>query len=116
MDPQRRASTDLSFQCPTLIALGFALALAGCSLGDDAEPTTVERLPGNEFKFEIHEDSAAALDEEAGEADRIAQLEKYLAANGLCPNGYVIKEKFPIVADDDPLGQEHVLVYHGVCK
>ena len=47
---------------------------------------------------------------------RIAELEKYLADNGLCPNGYVIKEKFPIVAEDDPLGQEHVMVYRGACK
>ena len=116
MDLQPRTSTDLPFHCPTLIALVLTLAIAGCSMGDNSEPTTVERLPGNEFKFEIHEDSGVALDDEAGEADRIAQLEKYLADNGLCPNGYVIKEKFPIVADDDPLGQEHVLVYHGICK
>ncbi len=116
MAPQRRVSTDPTFYCPTLIALALALALSSCSQGDNSEPTTVERLPGNEFKFEIHEDSGLALDDESAEAGRIAQLEKYLAANGLCPNGYVIKEKFPIVADDDPLGQEHVLVYHGICK
>ena len=115
MAPTRHTSTDLSCHCPTLIALALALALSGCSVGDNSEPTKVERLPGNEFKFEIREDSGTALGEEAAEAGRIAELEKYLAANGLCPNGYVIKEKFPIVADEDPLGQEHVLVYHGAC-
>lgn len=98
-----------------VVMMGFA-ALTACALGDDFEPSKLERLPENEFKFEVREDIEGAITEEEVEAARIAQLEKYLADRNLCPNGYVIKERFPVVAEDDPLGQEHVIVYHGACK
>jgi hypothetical protein len=96
-------------------ALTMMAALSSCTFGDKSEPTKLEQLPANEFKFEIREQQDTLTEDEA-EAARIAQLEKYLADNGLCPNGYAIKEKFPLVAEDDPLGQEHVIVYRGVCK
>lgn len=99
-----------------LVALVGLTALSGCTFGDDSEPTKLESLPENEFKFEVRENADGPVIEEEAEAARIAQLEQYLAEQGLCPNGYVIKERFPVVAEDDPLGQEHVIVYHGTCK
>jgi hypothetical protein len=98
------------------VALLMAAALSSCTFGDKSEPTKIEQLPDNEFKFEVREEADGPANEEEAEAARIAQLEKYLAEHGLCPKGYVIKEKFPVVAEDDPLGQEHVIVYHGTCK
>ena len=95
---------------PRLVAMIVVGAVSGCSWGDKSEPTKLEPLAHNEFEFQAPDDNPLS------ENDRIAQLEKYLADNGLCPNGYTIKEKFPIVAKDDPLGQKHVMVYHGVCK
>jgi hypothetical protein len=102
-------------RCPKLVALVATAALGSCAFGDGSEPTKFERLPNNEFKFETAEDTEAATEEEA-EAERIARLEQYLADHGLCPNGYVVKERFPIVAEDDPVGQAHNIVYRGACK
>jgi hypothetical protein len=99
------------------LAVLTAVAVGSCTFADEPDPAKFESLPNNEFKFEVAEEQGTVIgDEQAAEAARIAALEKQLAENGLCPNGYVIKDRFPIAAKDDPIGQEHNIVYRGACK
>src|SRR5687767_13215911 len=92
-----------------------ALAISGCAV-DKPSLTKFEALSSSEFTFEARADLSYPADDPKAEATRMGWLEKSLAENRLCPNGYTITGRTIVLAEEGALGQTHNVAYHGICK
>jgi hypothetical protein len=100
------------------LALLALLALGGCM---DAvnRPTMSEFEPlgGDRFRYEAT--TAALTDPENdpdAEATRMRWLQTYLSDNGMCPDGYLIDERKPVVRSQTLGLVSHRIYYRGRCK
>jgi hypothetical protein len=97
------------------MAMLASLALAGCV--DRTSVSKFEPLASDEFRFEAAANSVLwPVDGPKAEAARMEWLETYLSNNHLCPNGYTITERKPVLVDSRPLGDAHTIYYRGRCK
>ncbi len=92
--------------------------LAGCSSYDRIQGTTFEPIGTGEFRFVAFADSIYPLDSPGGERERMLWLEQYLADNKLCPAGYTVTERKPVILTVSPigLGNTYRVFYRGRCK
>ena len=100
-----------------LVCLSIVALASACASVDRLQMSSFEPMPGQEFRFVA--DSASLqypTDSAEGEAVRRAWLEKYLADNGLCPRGYEIVERKPVVTQQTAFGPAHRIFYRGRCK
>jgi hypothetical protein len=86
------------------IAACALVVLAGCSSSG-----------GPEFRFEANASSIEYPPEDAEEATRRQRLKRYLDDNGLCPDGYEITRRLPVVIDEIRLGTPYRIIYEGHC-
>lgn len=96
-------------------AAAAALSLAACASQDRAALTEFEPLEAGAFRYEATSGPAYPLDSPTAEAERIRWLERYLADNALCPDGYQITERKVVLTDQVLFGDIHRIYYSGAC-
>lgn len=82
--------------------------------GDLNDPNTTFEMTGqNSFVFTDIANPAEPLTSERAEARRIAELEQYFRLNGLCPSGYTVSSREPLVIGQFAGGQAYRVTYRG---
>lgn len=92
------------------LVMGLLLSSAGCSSYDRAVGTRFE--PGGDGTFEYE---AYGVDSPSAEATRMEWLRQYLGDNGLCPDGYEIIDRRPVVTRTGLLENGYTVYYKGRC-
>jgi hypothetical protein len=98
-----------------ILSLLAVLPLCGCTYYERQTTTTFVTIP-NGFEFKAIADSDHKLDDPEAEARRMGFLETYLEENHVCPTGYAIKKRNPILREHDPDGDFYDVFYQGRCN
>lgn len=93
---------------PVLLTL---LGLAACSSVSKQALTNFSSLNSGSFVYTSQYGQLFLKDDKQAEAQRLAWLDQYVKANGLCPNGYRIVSR----EADATNAVAGTLVYRGVC-
>ncbi|MGE0256922.1 MAG: hypothetical protein AB7N54_20260 [Alphaproteobacteria bacterium] len=97
----------------TIAAFGI---LAGCAAVDRQEMSEFEPLEGGKFRYEVVADVVYPAGSDSAETERMAWLATWLEGNKLCPAGYEITERKPVLIREALLGPVHRIYYTGHCK
>ena len=98
-----------------IAAAVLALLAGACEALSKPETTQFEAVPGG-FEFRAIADAAYTEASANGEAWRMRWLEQNLTARAVCPNGYVITAREPVVLSTGALGSIYDVYYEGRCK
>ena len=98
------------------VTAAAALGLAACASVDRPAMTEFEPLGESEFRYEATADVVYPAESATAEAERMSWLETYLADNSLCPSGYEITERKPVLVQQAALGDVHRIYYTGTCR
>ena len=97
------------------VLLTFA-ALAGCAAYEKQQSTRFEPVGNSEFRFEAEAGVDRAEGSAEAEAIRRGFIADYVRDNGVCPRGYEIVERRPVLVRRALLGPVHRIFYRGRCK
>jgi hypothetical protein len=89
--------------------------LAGCAWYE-RKTTTTFAVIGNGFEYKAIADADHKLDDPAAEKWRLRFLKAYLKDNDLCPTGYTIRKRSPILRQTEPGGEFYDIFYEGRCN
>jgi hypothetical protein len=93
-----------------------AALLTGCATMDRPVMSHFEPLAGDTFRYVAKTDRLAYREDSAdAEAERMRWLQTYLNDNKLCPSGYEITSRKPVVTADT-FARAHTIFYAGRCK
>jgi hypothetical protein len=96
--------------------LGVVLILGGCATMDRPAMSSFEPLAGDKFRYVAKTDSMVYReDSPEAEAERMRWLQTYLTDNKLCPAGYAISDRKPVLTSD-VIGRTYTIFYTGRCK
>jgi hypothetical protein len=90
------------------------LLVGGCEAFHKPESTSFRAVDGG-FKFRAIADAAYPEASANGEAWRMRWLEQRLAANGVCPDGYIITSRETELLSSGALGSIYDVYYEGRC-
>ena len=96
----------------------FALltfALTSCGSYDRLITTEFEPTQANQFRYKATADAASPLASVEAERIRMQWLEQYLKENNVCPTGYVVDERKPVLKSKGLLGDIYDIFYVGKC-
>jgi hypothetical protein len=97
------------------LCLPAASLLAGCAWYE--RKTTTSFAPSAKgFEFRALADSDHKLDDPAAEKWRLRFLKTYLKDNNICPAGYTIRKRSPILRQTEPSGDVYDIFYEGRCN
>lgn len=98
-----------------ILSMAALALLAGCASYDRHAMTSFEPS-GDSFRFEANADPVIyPLDSAAAEQDRMVWLETYLSQNNMCPDGYTITERKPVITGEPLTGTDYRIFYQGHC-
>jgi hypothetical protein len=95
------------------VLLATGLLLSGCST-DKLHTSFTTTNSGFEFKGVANAEHP--LDDPTAETWRHGLLESYLLENHLCPNGYAITERSPVLVEHTASGDHYDVIYEGHCQ
>jgi hypothetical protein len=102
------------WNCAALFPIAaLGLLLAGCTT-DKLNTSFTTTATGFEFKGVAN--AAHPLDDPTAEAWRLGYLENYLEGNHLCPTGYTVTQRTPIVVNHTASGDAYDVIYDGHCQ
>ncbi len=99
-----------------LATVAVLFSLCACSAMDRLAMTEFKPIDDSTFEYKAAADAAYPEDSESAEAKRHQWLERYLADNGLCPNGYEITQRRAVHRFRGLLGSLVDIFYVGRCK
>ena len=99
-----------------LAIIPILLFLCACSAIDRLDHTEFKPIGQSAFEYKAIADVLYPEDSESAEAKRHQWLERYLADNGLCPNGYEITQRRAVHRFRGLLGTIVDIFYVGRCK
>ena len=95
--------------------VGVAFVMAGCSARDRAATTEFTPNPADgTFEFRAGADTIRPLNSPGAEGERLEWLAYYMEETELCPNGYEITERVPVLVYSG-IGDIHDIIYRGRC-
>jgi hypothetical protein len=97
------------------LCLLAASLLAGCAWYERQTTTTFALTPKG-FEYKAIADADHKLDDPAAEKWRLGFLEAYLENGDICPAGYTINKRSPILRQTEPGGEFYDVFYEGRCK
>jgi hypothetical protein len=92
-----------------------ASLLVGCTWYA-RQTTTTFAVTESGFEYKAIADADHKLDDPNGEAWRRNFLETYLEENHVCPAGYTIWKRNPILRETEPGGDFYDIFYEGRCN
>jgi hypothetical protein len=95
--------------------LFLMILVTGCASLDRYDYTEFEPLDGG-FRYVAISDFVYSLNGANAEAVRMEWLEKYLADNGVCPDGYTLTDRKAVLVNDWVGEGTHKIYYQGECK
>jgi len=95
-------------------SVAFVLLISGCAVLSKPESTHFDSVRGG-FKFRAIADAAYPEASPGGEAWRMTWLARNLKDNRVCPNGYVITSRKPVLLSTGTLGSIYDVYYEGRC-
>lgn len=98
------------------VALFAVAALAGCAAYEKQQSTRFEPVGTSEFRFEAEAGVDRAEGSAEAEAIRRGFIADYVRDNRVCPGGYDIIERKPVIVRQALLGPVHRIYYRGRCK
>jgi hypothetical protein len=93
---------------------GLVFLLGGCEAMSKPESTHFEAVGGG-FKVRAIADAAYPEGSPGGEAWRMSWLSQRLKASGVCPAGYAITARKPVLLATGTLGGIYDVYYEGRC-
>jgi hypothetical protein len=111
----KKCATGVNIMQKIIFVIGFVLFVASCATLDKSA-TSFEIQEEDKFVYEAWADAIYPLEEKEAEDYRISFLKEYLADNNLCPNGYEISRRQPILKDKALLGPSYRIFYYGKCR
>lgn len=97
-----------------LLAVALCMALTACAT--KTLDSSFKPKGDGTYEYEAFAGIGLPADSPAAEATRIEWLEQYLVDNRLCPNGYEIRSRQPVVVASNALGTGHRIYYTVACK
>lgn len=98
-----------------LAAVAVALAVSACSSVDRRAMTTFVPTDGG-FVYSAATDAIYPADSAEAEKTRMVWLQEYLDLNGVCPKGYDIADRKPVLVSRGPIADFYRIHYTGRCR
>ncbi len=102
------------------MALAALITLTGGCAANSPAPapgvTELRPLGSGAYRYESLADASFPEGDAEAEATRLRWLERRLADQGTCPEGYDVTERRPVVVRQAVLGPVHRIEYTVVCR
>jgi hypothetical protein len=98
-----------------ILALALAAMATGCATADKVTESEF-RPVGEGFEYRAKASASYPESSAGAEAQRMDWLRQYLSDAGLCPNGYEITKRTPVLQQRALLADIYDIYYEGRCK